>query len=114
VWWLADDARLGPRAERLLASGKHLVLASAIIDLEAAIKAATGKWDAPRGLTDLLVRGGAQALPVTARHAEATRDLAPHHRDPLDRVLVAQAVVEDAVLISGDELLDAYGVRRRW
>lgn len=53
---------------------------------------------------------GARALPITAEHAEATRDLPMHHRDPFDRLLVAQAMVEDAVLISGDATLDAYGV----
>lgn len=57
---------------------------------------------------------GARALTITAEHAEATRDLPMHHRDPFDRLLVAQAMVEDAVLISGDATLDAYGVRRRW
>jgi len=90
------------------------VLASAIVDIEAAIKVATGRWDAPRGITSTLVGAGAQALPVTAAHAEATRDLPMHHGDPFDRLLVAQAIVEDAVLISGDAALDAYGVRRRW
>ncbi|MBL6633060.1 MAG: type II toxin-antitoxin system VapC family toxin [Thermoleophilia bacterium] len=114
VWWLTDDARLGRRADRLLASDKHLVLASPIVDLEAATKAAAGKWDAPRGISASLVRGGAEALPITAQHAEATRELPLHHRDPFDRLLVAQALVEDAVLISADERLDAYGVRRRW
>ncbi|MGB0613653.1 MAG: type II toxin-antitoxin system VapC family toxin, partial [Miltoncostaeaceae bacterium] len=61
-----------------------------------------------------LVRGGAEALPITTEHAEATRDLPLHHRDPFDRLLVAQAIVEDTVLASADERLDAYGVRRRW
>lgn len=114
VWWLTDDSRLGRNAERLLASGRHQVLASAIVDIEMAIKVATGKARAPREITATLLRGGGSALPVTAEHAEATRDLPLHHRDPFDRLLVAQAMVEDAVLLSGDAHLDAYGVRRRW
>jgi PIN domain nuclease of toxin-antitoxin system len=90
------------------------VLASAVVDWEAAIKAATGKWMVPGGITEQLVASGAEALPVTAEHAEATRDLPLHHRDPFDRMLVAQALLEDAVLLSADTRLDAYGVRRRW
>lgn len=99
---------------RLVLSGKHQVLASAVVDWEASIKASNGRWDVPTGSTARLVACGAEALPVTAEHAEATRELPLHHRDPFDRLLVAQALVEDAVLISADERLDAYGVRRRW
>jgi PIN domain nuclease of toxin-antitoxin system len=99
---------------RLLLSGKHHVLASAVVDWEASIKAANGEWGFPTGITAQLVASGAEALPITAQHAEATRDLPMHHRDPFDRLLVAQAIVEDAVLISADERLDAYGVKRRW
>lgn len=90
------------------------MLASAVVDWEASIKAANGEWGSPTGITAQLVASGAEALPITARHAEATRDLPMHHRDPFDRLLVAQAIVEDAVLISADERLDAYGVKRRW
>lgn len=90
------------------------MLISPIVDFEAATKAALGKLDAPTGITAALVAAGARALPITAEHADATRNLPMHHRDPFDRLLVAQAMVEDAVLISGDATLDAYGVRRRW
>jgi len=90
------------------------VLASAVVDWEASIKAANGEWGFPTGITAQLVASGAEALPITAQHAEATRELPLRHRDPFDRLLVAQALVEDAVLISADQRLDAYGVRRRW
>lgn len=99
---------------RLLLSGKHHVLASAVVDWEASIKAANGEWGLPTGITDRLVASGAEALPITAEHAEATRGLPMHHRDPFDRLLVAQAIVEEAVIISADTALDAYAVRRRW
>ena len=114
IWWLFESPRLSKRVRSLLLSGRHHVLASAVVDWEAAIKAATGKWMVPGGITEQLVASGAEALPVTAEHAEATRDLPLHHRDPFDRMLVAQALVEDAVLISADTRLDAYGVHRRW
>ena len=114
MWWLTGDQRLGARATRLLGSGKHTVLISPIVDFEAATKAALGKWNTPSGITPALVAGGAVALPMTAEQAEATRALPMHHRDPFDRLLAAQALVEDAVLLSADAAFDAYGVRRRW
>jgi PIN domain nuclease of toxin-antitoxin system len=114
LWWLDESPRLTTRVRNLLLSGRHQVLASAVVDWEVAIKAATGKWDVPAGITARLVASGAEALPVTAEHAEAVRELPLHHRDPFDRMLVAQSLVEDAVLISADTGLDAYGVRRRW
>lgn len=90
------------------------MLISPIVDFEAATKVLLGKLDAPPGITRSLVDAGAEALPVTAEHAEATRNLPLHHRDPFDRLLAAQAIIEKAVLISADEQFDAYGVRRRW
>lgn len=114
LWWLGQSPRLSAKAKGLVSSGRHQVLISPVVDWEAAAKTSTGKWDAPTGITDAIVASGATALPITAQHAEATRRLPLHHRDPFDRLLVAQAIVEKAVLISADEALDAYGVRRRW
>ena len=61
-----------------------------------------------------MLAGGAQALPVTVDHAAAVERLPWHHRDPFDRILVAQAGIEGATLVSRDEALAAYGVPVIW
>ena len=66
------------------------------------------------GFASTLVGAGATALPVTIAHAEAVELLGWHHRDPFDRMLVAQASVEHAVLISNDQALLPYGVQLVW
>jgi PIN domain nuclease of toxin-antitoxin system len=81
---------------------------------EVAIKRSLGKLEAPDGFTRLLLDAGAVPLAVSIEHAEAVRLLPWHHRDPFDRLLVAQASIEDAVLVSSDEILGAYGAPVVW
>ena len=114
LWWLADSPSLGPRAEHLLEAGTHDVLVSAVVPLEISIKSAIGKMGASPDAVGILLDDGARELPVTIEHARRVRDLPLHHRDPFDRVLIAQALVEDAVILSADARFDAYGVKRRW
>lgn len=114
LWWVADDPRYGPDAAAHLDSPEHEVLVSAVVVWEVATKAALGKLDAPGDLGRVLRDAGARELPVRIRHAEALRQLPMHHRDPFDRMLIAQAVVERATVISADTAFDAYGVPRIW
>lgn len=81
---------------------------------EVAIKRSLGQLDAPDGFAMQLLDGGAVPLPISIDHARAVRSLPWHHRDPFDRLLVAQANIENAVLISNDERLRRYGVRVAW
>lgn len=81
---------------------------------EVAIKRSLGKLEAPAEFAATLLRAGAQPLPVSVDHAAAVADLPWHHRDPFDRVLVAQAAAERAALVSGDKALHPYGVTVVW
>ncbi len=114
LWLLGDDERLSRRANRLLSTAANEVLLSAAVVWEVAIKRSLGKLDVPDGFAGLLVEAGAVPLAVEIEHAEAVRALPWHHRDPFDRLLVAQAAIEGAVLVSGDERLCAYDVRVEW
>ncbi len=69
---------------------------------------------APEAIGPTLVEAGAQPLPVTIGHAAAVERLPWVHRDPFDRLLVAQALTEDAVVVSGDERFSQYGVAIVW
>ena len=114
LWWLADDERMGGEAARQLADETNQVLLSASVVWEVAIKRSLGKLDAPADFAGTLLDAGAHALAVTVDHAAAAEDLPWHHRDPFDRLLVAQATVERAAVVSGDEALRGYGVPVLW
>jgi len=114
LWWLADDQRLSARVVRSLESGEHDVLVSAVVAWEIAIKRSLGKLEVDGDVTALLVTGGARPLPITLEHAAAVGELPCHHRDPFDRLLVAQAQLEGAVIVSAEGSLRAYGVRLLW
>ena len=81
---------------------------------EAAIKSPLGKLSVPDNLPERLAEFAFERLPVTDVHAWAVRALPPHHNDPFDRLLVAQALAESATIVSADEVFDAYAVPRLW
>ena len=114
IWLLRGDRRL-PRAVRAeIAAGGNEVLLSAAVAWEVAIKQSIGKLRLPSPFGPTLVALGALPLPVTLDHAAAVAELPLHHRDPFDRMLVAQARLERAVLVTGDERMLAYGVPVLW
>jgi PIN domain nuclease of toxin-antitoxin system len=114
LWWLADDERMGREAARQLSDETNQVLLSAAVIWEVAIKRSLGKLEAPVDLAATLLGAGAQPLAVTLHHAAAVETLPWLHRDPFDRLLVAQALAEDAAIVSRDEPLGRYGVSVIW
>lgn len=109
LWWLEDSPRLGPLSAAQLEGADQAVL-SVVTPWELGIKRALGKLDFPDGLVAALVSGGFEVLPVLASHAERVPQLPAHHRDPFDRMLVAQAQIEGLVVISADRALRPYDV----
>ena len=114
LWWLSGDERFGRAASEWLSDETNQVLLSAAVVWEVAIKRSLGKLQAPGDLAPTLLAAGALPLPITLDHAAAVEKLPWHHRDPFDRMLVAQASIEDATLVSHDESLQAYGVALVW
>jgi PIN domain nuclease of toxin-antitoxin system len=110
LWWLADDATLEAAARAAIASPANDVLVSATTVWEIEIKRALGKLEAPDGLVDAVETSAFQALPISLADAERAGRLPPHHRDPFDRMLVAQAMRLDAVIVSRDDAFEPYGV----
>ena len=108
LWALSGHRRLPAEARRLIEN--HDVLVSAASIWEIAIKASIGKLDAdPAAVRDALEPSGFDELPVTGGHAARVTALPPHHRDPFDRLLVAQSLVESLVLLTTDSHLAVYG-----
>lgn len=109
LWWLAGET-LEDEAAARIADPQTLVAVSAASIWEASIKRALGKLDVPSSLADAVVASGFEPLPITARHAERAGALPTHHRDPFDRMLVAQADLEGLTLVTRDASFEPYGV----
>ncbi len=114
LWWLSDDERFGRVAEGHLTEPTNQVLLSAAVVWEVAIKRSLGKLDTPEGFAPRLLEAGAVPLAVSIEHAAGVQQLPHHHRDPFDRLLIAQATIEGATLVSSDEALRAYDVPILW
>jgi PIN domain nuclease of toxin-antitoxin system len=117
LWLATDDPQLTATARAIFIDSEQECFVSAASVWEMAIKSSLGKLMLATSLSHL-VRGGLERglrlLDVTANHAYLIEHLPFHHRDPFDRILVAQALHEGMNLISGDGQLDAYAVTRIW
>ena len=109
LWWWADDDRLGDPARRSIADPANSVVVSAGTVWEIAVKQAAGRLGAPRNLLETLEAERFDVVPVTGQDAVAAAELPLHHRDPFDRLLVAQALRLDALVISNDRAVSMYG-----
>lgn len=110
LWWLAGDPRLGQQHATIIKDSANTILVSAISISEIAVKASIGKLDVPTEMADILAGEGFALLPFTPEHAEALRTLPWHHRDPFDRMLVAQSLVEDLPMLSADPRIREYSI----
>jgi PIN domain nuclease of toxin-antitoxin system len=107
-----EQDRIGERAKQAMAADD--VLVSAVVIWEVAIKRQLGKLDAPTDLRDRLEAAGVGLLPITPRHADRVGTLPSHHRDPFDRLLIAQADCEGLVLATADKDLRLYEIETIW
>jgi PIN domain nuclease of toxin-antitoxin system len=113
IWWMAESARLPATCYRAVRRRgfAYVSLASA---WEVAIKTSLGRLRLAAPFGPTVEASGFSFLPLTMAHVEEVAALPFHHRDPFDRMLVAQARVGDLTLITGDRKLAAYDVRRFW
>jgi PIN domain nuclease of toxin-antitoxin system len=118
LWWISDDPRLSDRAREIMADGRNELFFSAASGWEISIKAGLGRLEVPedlqRFISDQLSRNAFQSLPIYLSHALRTRALPAHHRDPFDRILISQAIVEEMPLLSADPQISHYPVEVTW
>jgi PIN domain nuclease of toxin-antitoxin system len=115
LWSLLRPARLDAACRDVLESPEHQVFFSAVNIWEIAIKRALDRPDfdvEPDAVHRAALETGFRELPISAVHAAAVRHLPPHHRDPFDRLLIAQARTEPLLLMTDDPLIDLYPVQR--
>jgi PIN domain nuclease of toxin-antitoxin system len=113
LWWRGEPSRLGSEAREAIANTQE-VFVSAVSAWEAAIKASLGKLELPDSLSSGIKASGFEQLSITFAHVESTASLPFHHRDPFDRLLVAQAKLEQMTLVTHDRQLEAYGIDILW
>jgi PIN domain nuclease of toxin-antitoxin system len=113
LWWQANDRRL-PKAARAAIADASVVFVSAAAAWEAAIKAALGRLAYPGTIEAGVEASGFEKLAIAFAHAERAARLPRHHQDPFDRMLVAQAQVEELTLVTNDRHIARYDVALLW
>ena len=117
LWWFQEHPSLSSKARRAISSTENQILVSTAVGWEISIKSSAGKLEIA-GLLDgfeaKLVEEGMAVLPISMDHAIRAGRLPGHHKDPFDRMLVAQAHAENLAVISSDPMFERYGVRRVW
>ena len=111
LWWLSDDPALGAEARQIMSEPRNQVLVSAASIWEISIKQAKGMLEAPADLEVLVEDEGFTKLPISLFHGQQAGKLPEIHRDPFDRMLIAQAQAEGLELVTADGIIPQYGVR---
>ena len=111
---LSSDFPLSPRARDAIEQPGANVICSTVSVWEIAIKRSVGKLEAPENVIERIDEAGARILTITPQHAHATGELPMHHRDPFDRLLIAQAQLEGCAIVTGDSAFTAYDVHVVW
>ena len=113
LWWRGEPSRLSPDVRSAIATA-DIVFVSAASAWEAAIKVSLGRLELPATFEEGVLASGFEKLLITFSHAEQAARLPHHHRDPFDRMLIAQAQAEGLVLVTHDGILEAYDVEILW
>lgn len=108
LWWLSDPAKLTSETISVISAADNEIFVSTAVLWELAIKRSIGKLSSPLNFVEAARLSGFKILPISVEHIAATEELPMHHRDPFDRMLVAQALCEQAVLITRDPELLRY------
>ena len=121
LWFIEGDSRLSATAKQIITEEENTVFLSIASIWEIAIKVSLGKLTTPptslpfvRQIDNILWENSISLLPITLEHLDKITKLPFHHRDPFDRLLIAQSIVEDLPLVSVDQIVDAYGANRIW
>jgi len=118
LWFILNDTQLSDNARSLMLDPANELLVSPASYWEIAIKISLGKYILGEEFGEFMEQQIAEndltVLPITVKHAAAVAKLPFHHRDPFDRLLIAQAMTEQIPVLSGDQVFDKYPVARMW
>jgi len=108
IWWLTDEKRLSNKVREQIINPKNIVFVSAVSACEIAIKKSLGKLTTPDDLEIQIEQQSFEVLPITIKHGLYLEQLPFHHKDPFDRILIAQAKIEDLTIVSYDKKFSLY------
>ena len=111
LWWLADNTALGPVARSLISDAENAVYVSAATSWEISINKKKGLLEAPAEISGIVDDEGFDQLDISLFHAEKAGELEEIHRDPFDRMMVAQAQVEGLEIVTADRNIPKYAVK---
>ena len=118
LWWIADDPRLSETARGFIADGTNGIFFSVASAWEIVVKAAAKRIEPPEIAAELIphhvTRNGFEILPIRLAHALGVAELPPVHRDPFDRLLIAQAQIEGLAILTDDSHIEKYRVSVIW
>lgn len=110
LWWLDDSPKLSRTGQSAIADPNNLIILSAVVIWEIRIKQALGKLELPPDFYRVVKDQGFELLSITADHAYAVGDLPMHHRDPFDRMIIAQAKLENLRVVTHDTMFQKYDI----
>ncbi len=111
LWWLADAPILGKKIRKLIADPRNEVFVSAATSWEISIKKSTGKLEAPDDIDSIVEDEGFTKLSISMYHGEIAGRLPLHHKDPFDRMLIAQAKIMELSFVTNDSKAKLYDVK---
>jgi PIN domain nuclease of toxin-antitoxin system len=115
LWWFSDDPRLSAAARSAIADIENEVIVSAVLGYEIVYKQTRGRLPGlPENLPQRLLREGLAVLPITLEHTLAAAEFPGPHRDPWDRIMMAQALAAGCQVVTADPVFAAYGVPVLW
>ena len=110
LWWLDNPKQISPKARDAISDENNLVFVSAAVVWEIVIKKALDKLEAPDNLSEVVAENRFEPLAITIEHALAVEKLPSYHRDPFDRMQIAQAMVEGMTIVTRDTDIAKYVV----
>jgi len=110
LWWLDDSPELSSQARNAVADTDNLIILSAVVIWEIRIKRALGKLMIAQNFYEVIKKQAFEMLPITSDHAYAVGELPEHHRDPFDRMLIAQAKFEGLTVVTHDAIFKKYQI----
>ena len=120
LWFVLDDPKLSDVADALITDLKNQIYVSPAVHWELAIKISVGKYALPPGISfgdfveQSTTKNGFKILSIDPSHTQLLTTMPFHHRDPFDRLMVAQALAEGMEIVSADSILSQYSVKRHW
>ncbi|ACC82575.1 type II toxin-antitoxin system VapC family toxin [Nostoc punctiforme UO1] len=116
IWFVMGDPRISVSIRSQIENNENLVSLASVWEM--AIKHSIGKLNFDLAFDEFIeqqiIRNGIELLPITINHITVVAALPLHHRDPFDRILIAQALVENIPILSADKIFDLYPIRRIW